>query len=198
MARKTAIIKKNHERAVIIGAGVTEKWYFTHMQSLYDLKVKIRPRYFGNENIFTLEKLIKQVLENGGLVIVVFDADVSTWDEKENERLKKLRKTYSKNKRVILCDSLPSIEFWFLIHFINTNKYYGTSKAVISELEKYIPQFDKGESFLASRKWVEEMCKDGKLHSAYSRAKNFGTEGESYTNLWKAIDYLGIFATDNK
>ena len=51
MARKTAIIKKNQERAVIIGAGITERWYFSHMQSLFGLKVKIRPRYFGNESI---------------------------------------------------------------------------------------------------------------------------------------------------
>mgnify|MGYP004646674907 CR=1 FL=1 len=60
MARRTATINKKPERAVIIGAGITEKYYFSHLQSLYNLKIKIRPRYFGNENISTLEKLIKQ------------------------------------------------------------------------------------------------------------------------------------------
>lgn len=149
MARKTAIINKNQERAVIIGAGITERWYFARMQSLYDLKIKIRPRYFGNENINTLEKLINQVLENGGLAIVVFDDDVSTWNESERKKLYALRQKYSRHKRVILCDSMPSIEFWFLIHFINTNKYFGTSKAVISALVKFIPNFEKSESFLS-------------------------------------------------
>lgn len=28
MARRTATINKNQERAVIIGAGITEKWYY--------------------------------------------------------------------------------------------------------------------------------------------------------------------------
>lgn len=70
MARRTATINKKPERAVIIGAGITEKYYFSHLQSLYNLKIKIRPRYFGNENISTLEKLIKQVLDNEGLAIV--------------------------------------------------------------------------------------------------------------------------------
>lgn len=69
MARRTATINKKPERAVIIGAGITEKYYFSHLQSLYNLKIKIRPRYFGNENISTLEKLIKQVLDNEGLAI---------------------------------------------------------------------------------------------------------------------------------
>ena len=91
---------------------------------------------------------------------------------------------------------MPSVEFWFLIHFINTNKYYGTSKAVINELIKHIPKFDKTESFLSSPKWVEEMCKDGKIENAYSRAQKIGMDGDSYSNLWKAIEYLGIFATD--
>ena len=192
MVRRTATINKNQERAVIIGAGITEKWYFSHMQTLYGLKVKIRPRYFGNENINTLEKLIKQVLDNDGLAIVVFDTDVSTWNESEKKKLSALRKKYAKNKRVILCDSLPSIEFWFLIHFINTNRYFGTSKAVIGELKKFIPNFDKSESFLSNKKWVDDMCKDGKLNDAYARSKQLGLEGESYSNLWKAFDYLGV------
>ena len=193
MARKTAIISKKPERAVIIGAGITEKYYFSHLQSLYNLKVKIRPRYFGNENISTLEKLIRQVLDNDGLAVVVFDADVSKWNDVEAKRLAELKRKYAKNKRVILCDSMPSIEFWFLIHFINTNKYYGTSKAVINELVKHIPKFDKTESFLSSVKWVEEMCKDGKMENAYSRAQKYGMNGDSYSNIWKAIEYLGVF-----
>lgn len=111
MARRTATINKKPERAVIIGAGITEKYYFSHLQSLYNLKIKIRPRYFGNENISTLEKLIKQVLDNEGLAIVVFDADVSSWNTTESKRLQSLKQKYDKNKRVILCDSMPSVEF---------------------------------------------------------------------------------------
>ena len=192
MARKTATIQKNQERAVIIGAGITERWYFSHMQSLYDLKVKIRPRYFGNESIFTLEKLIKQVLDNEGLAIVVFDTDVSTWNESEKKKMSALRQKYSKHKRVILCESMPSIEFWFLIHFINTNRFFGTSKSVIAELVKFITKFDKNESFLSNKKWVDDMCQDGRLINACRRAKQLGSEGESYSNLWKAFAYLGI------
>ena len=135
------------------------------------------------------------VLDDEGLAIVVFDTDVSTWNESENKKLSALRLRYSKHKRVILCDSMPSIEFWFLIHFINTNKYFGTSKAVIAELVKFIPKFDKCESFLSNKKWVEELCQEGKFIDACTRAKQMGSEGDSYSNLWKAFDYLGVFVT---
>jgi len=40
------------------------------------------------------------------------------------------------------------------------------------------------------------MCKDGKIENAYLRAQKFGMDGDSYSNLWKAFEYLGIFTTD--
>jgi hypothetical protein len=192
MARKEAIKLKYQERTTIIGAGLTEQWYFSHLQTLFNLKIKIRPRFFGNENINTLEKRIGQVLDEDGRVIVVFDADVSTWNSTEKERLVSLRKKYTKNKRVTLCDSLPSIEYWFLLHYANINRYFGTSKAVIEELAKHIKDFNKTDAFLKNQKWVFDMCMEGRLDLAFQRAQSFGMDGESYTNLWKAIEQLKL------
>ena len=192
MARKEAVKSKFQERTTIIGAVITEKWYFSHLQALFNLKIKIRPRFFGNENINTLEKRIGQVLDEGGKAIVVFDADVSTWNEIEKERLVKLRKKYSKNKRVTLCDSLPSIEYWFLLHYANINRYFGTSKAVIEELVRHINDFNKSESFLKNQKWVVDMSNEDRLNMAYQRAKLLGTDGESYTNIWVAMENIGV------
>lgn len=133
-----------------------------------------------------------QVLNEGGKAIVVFDADVSTWNEVEKGRLAKLRKRYIKNKRVTLCDSLPSIEYWFLLHYANVNRYFGTSKAVVEELMKYIKGFDKTESFLKNQKWVVDMCDGDRINIASQRARLFGTEGESYTNIWIAMEDIEL------
>ena len=196
MARKEAVKSKLQERTTVIGAGITERWYFFHLQALFDLKIKIRPRFFGNENINTLEKRISQVLSEGGRAVVGFDADVSTWNETDKERLVKLRKKYAKNKRVILCDSMPSIEYWFLLHYANVNCYFGTSKAVMEELVKHIKDFGKTDSFLKNQKWVLDMCDNGQLDMAFQRAQSFAMEGESYTNIWKAIENIGLIESD--
>lgn len=192
MARKEAIKRQRQERAVIIGAGLTERWYFSHLQSRYNLKIKIRPRFFGNENISTLEKRINQVLSDEGIAIVIFDADVSMWNDAEKTKLIALKKKCEKSKRIILCDSLPSIEYWFLLHYLNTNRFFGTSKAVIDELVKYVERFEKTDVFLRNPKWVEELCNNGKLEDAYERATFYGEQGPSYSNVWKAIKYIGI------
>ena len=40
------------------------------------------------------------------------------------------------------------------------------------------------------------MCKEGKFENAYSRAQKLGMNGDSYSNVWKAIEYLDVFAID--
>jgi hypothetical protein len=190
MARKTSIRAKKSPIPTIIGAGITEQWYFTHLHRLKDYRVKIRPRYFGTETAKGLAKRIEEVLHDGGFAICVFDADVSIWNEAERLKLNALRRKYKDNPSVLLCDSLPSIEYWFLLHYKNTNRYYGTSQAAIEDLKDFIPQYDKAEKFLQQEKWVEEMAGEGRLEEACARAKAFGTDGESYTNVNKVIDVL--------
>ena len=192
MARKESTTQFKESIPTIIGAGITEKWYFTHLQAKYRVRMKIRPRFFGKETVFTLEKKLTEVLKNGGRAIIVFDADVSTWNKAEKERLETMKSKYAKNNRVLLCDSMPSIEYWFLLHYVNTNRHFGTSKAVIMELVKHIKEFDKTETFLKNQKWVDDMSADGRLESAAQRAVAFGTSGESYTNVWKAMQELHI------
>jgi hypothetical protein len=172
----------------LIGAGITEQWYFTHLKALRRMRIQIRPRFFGNEQIHSLEKNVEQVLSTEGFAVVVFDSDVTTWNESERQRLQAFRRKYEGRNDVVLCDSMPSIEFWFLIHYIHTNRHYGTSRAVVAELKKFIPDFDKSERFLKNAKWVAELCADGKLEQAIRTAQKLGMEGPSYSNLWKLFD----------
>lgn len=183
MARKINVKAKREPMPTIIGAGITEQWYFTHLKFLYDYQIKVRPRYFGTETADGMAKKIAEVLADGGTVICVFDADVSTWNETEKRKLDKLRTRYAKNKHVLLCDSMPAVEYWFLLHFENTNRYFGTSRATVQSLRQYIPDYDKSEQFLSNRKWVADMSGDGKLEQACERTRKFGTEGHSYSRI---------------
>ena len=152
MARKTSLRQRRSPIPTIIGAGITEQWYFTHLKTLRGYRVKIRPRFFGTETAAGLDKKIEEVLRDESIAICVFDADVSTWNEAERKKLAALQKKYEGNASVVLCDSMPSIEYWFLLHFKHTTRHYGTSKAVIKELKKYLPQYDKTEQFLGNQR----------------------------------------------
>ena len=50
--------------------------------------------------------------------------------------------------RVILPEygySLPSIEYWFLLHFADIHRLFPTSQSVCKELEKFLDGYDKRE-----------------------------------------------------
>lgn len=192
MARKASIRIKKSPIPTLIGAGITEQWYFKHLKTLKDYRVKIRPRFFGTETANGMAKRIEEVLRNDGFAICVFDADVSTWNELELKKWNALRRKYKDNPSVMLCDSLPSIEYWFLLHYENTNRYYGTSQAVIEDLKNFIPQYDKAEKFLQQEKWVAEMTGEGRLEEACARAEAFGTDGESYSKVFEVINVIAI------
>ncbi len=185
---------KEQKRTIptVIGAGITEQYYFTHLKGLLNLKIRVQPRYFGREDIFTIEKRIKEVIDGGGVALCAFDADVTACNQTEKHKMEALKQKYEKHKRVILCDSMPSVEYWFLLHYKHTNKHFANSEAVIKELRRYIADFDKVKAFLEEPKWVSDMSSEGKLTQAKERATKFGTEGQSYTNLHKAFEYLGI------
>ena len=190
MVRKTSLRQRRSPIPTIIGAGITEQWYFTHLKALRGYRVKIRPRFFGTETAAGLDKKIEEVLRDEGIAICVFDADVSTWNETECKKLAALQKKYEGNASVVLCDSMPSIEYWFLLHFKHTTRHFGTSKAVINELKKYIPQYDKTEQFLGNQKWVEEMTGEGRQEQACEYADKMDTTGGSYTRANKVFPHI--------
>ena len=129
-------------------------------------------------------KRIEEVLQDKCIAICVFDADVTTWNDTERKKLDVLSKKYKNNPSVLLCDSMPSIEFWLLLHYKNTTRHFGTSKAVIKELKKYIPQYDKTEQFLSNQKWVADISSEGRQEQAYDYADKTDVSPEGHTQKY--------------
>ena len=195
MARKQAQKQLKDPKPAIIGAGITEQWYFKHLQTLRKYRVKIWPRYFGRENAFELGKRVDDVLEGQGFAIVVFDADVAQRNDKERQLVKHIKSKYANNKDVLFCDSLPSIEYWFLLHYKAAGRLFNTSNDVVKEIKKYNSQFDKSKKFLENDSWVKDLCDGKRLWQAIERCKqqedkiNRGAS-VSYSKVYKAIELL--------
>ena len=83
---------------------------------------------------------------------------------------------------VVICKSMPSIEYWFLLHFINHTgllKNYGdVSNLLAPYLRPCFPNSKpklknllKSEKYLKDSTWVENLCKEGKLEKATQQAE---------------------------
>jgi len=191
MARKeisTRSLKSNP--IIIIGEGLTEQYYFTHIRSLLHYHYTIKPYFFGTTSLKDMDRKISEVIENGGIAVAVFDADVAGRNEVEMKKLQALKKKFAKKKNVLLCDSLPSIEYWFLLHYLNTNRFFKNSDDIEKELRKYVVAYEKKVSFLEKEKWVSDLCADDKLQNAIERAKFFTNTEGSYSNIYAIFELL--------
>ncbi len=175
---------------VIVGEGLTEQHYFQHIKTKFGFDCQVQPRFCRQNSIYKIEKKIKELIPNKVVIICVFDADVSKRDDAEKQKIQSLKQKYRKNSYVKFCDSLPSIEYWFLLHFKETNKHFHNAEKAEEELKKYILNYEKEEKFLENSKWVEDMCGNNRLEQAISRAKQFSPADGSYSNIHMAFDVL--------
>jgi RloB-like protein len=88
-------------------------------------------------------------------------------------------------KGIIVFESNPCIEFWFLLHFVRTTKPFSNCESVEKELQKYMPNYAKNQQYLVqsniyktlkpnllnafeNAKWIEENKTENDYNSSKS------------------------------
>ena len=185
-------------KPTILGEGkVTEYYYFKHLCHLIRCPAEIDRSNFGRKAIGDFEDEIEQVLKGKGSVVVVFDADVMASNETERRRLQAIKDKYRNNENVLICDSYPCIEYWFLLHYADTHKLYSAprlSDKVVKDLCDYIPAYSKQGKWVEDSRWVAALRAEGQEQAARDRAVKYAedskqySDGQSYTNLYKFFD----------
>lgn len=198
---------------LISGGKNTERYYFMHISNKTDYKFNIRPKYFGDESSYTevFPKRIKEILSvnNDAKIFCVFDWD-TVYENKTNLKKQKVFEQQFQeeisNGIVVLCPSMPSIEYWFLLHFVDDTKLLKNYREISNVLAPYLkPCFAnsktplgkllKSEKCLKDTTWVEQLCADGKLNEAIGRAeKNIDVaivsgelDKQSYSYVYKVF-----------
>ena len=141
---------KRRQKAVYLiiaeGKNKTETYYLLNFQD-QDKAYTMRFAKAGNNT--DAESLYKTLVakweelglseQDGDKGYIVVDIDN---DEKKAQKVAKLIRDNSISSiRFIV--SNPTFEIWFLMHFKYTTKHFKNGDAVIDDLQKYIPNYDK-------------------------------------------------------
>ena len=198
---------------LISGGTNTERYYFTHINDTTEYKFNIRPKYFADESNYTeaFPKRIKEILNanTDPKIFCVFDWDTIYGIDakiKKHEDFEKQFRTEIDNGNVVICPSMPSIEYWFLLHFEDKTDLLKDYRAISNILAPYIkPCFAdptknlkkllKQEKYLQDSTWVKNLCSDGKLDAAIKRAEDNikaaedagELKNQSYSFVYKAF-----------
>lgn len=171
---------------IISGGENTERYYFKHISRVTPFKFNIKPEYFGNESQYVVRfsEIVDEIMQRNGedaRIYCVFDLDTIIGNKKREDSLREFKRRVK--GKATLCPSMPSIEYWFLLHFEDCCKLLKGWRDISNKLAPYIrgyfPQSKgvslkkllKSEKYVKDSIWVEELCKDGKLELAVSRAE---------------------------
>lgn len=169
MARKQRI-KHKRKSIFVLGDGQTEQYYFDHLKNLRGYNYKIRPRLFDDLSIENAESKIDELISGDADMIFYFtDYDTIVNQEKQDKFLA-FKKKYQDNHNVFILESMPSIEFWFLLHFKKTTQHFTNSKDVEKELKKKLQGYSKRKQFLENSGWVEKLCENNQIEDARKKS----------------------------
>lgn len=185
--------KKLKYKYVVLGDGQTEQYYFTHLKEIRGYGYSIRPGFFNDISLRDAENIIDDLLQ-GGVNNIVFITDFDTViNDRKQEQFKNLKKRYKSRSEVMILETMPSIEFWFLLHYQYTTQAFVKSTQVEVLLKKYIPNYSKKKRYLEKIQWVIDLCSHKKPEKAKANAlKGIERKRQNHAGQYFPFTYVHL------
>lgn len=127
-------------------------------------------------------------VKTGDMAFVIVDLD------NKESKAKEIQQLEAKNRVEKFIVSNPSFEVWYLLHYGFSTKSYINADAVIRELKKYYPEYEK-TSDMHSRlmeKTGEAIANAEKLESYYKKEEHLHPDVKCnpYTDVHKIVKML--------
>lgn len=168
-----------HSNFVVLGDGLTEQFYLKHLKALIGYKYSIRPSLFASITIESVESIIDELLSGDCNQVIYFTDYDTIVNQGKKEKFDALVEKYSDIDEVLICETMPSIEFWFLLHFKKTTREFCDANHATQELMKFIKGYSKNKGFLENEKWVKDLIDNEKLANAIQNSISILAQKES-------------------
>lgn len=162
MRKPKRITHKTTPSFAVVVDGETEVWYLQMLKrNERDIRVSIKPEIPNKKSVEEQYNLVCD-LSNKEFTKVFWLIDLDTVVKEDNEAPKgktspikafdKLRTDLSKNyPNVVVVVNNPCLEFWFLLHFEKTSKYFNTCASAEKQLKKHIKNYEKTQKFFTKQ-----------------------------------------------
>lgn len=182
--RSNRRIRKTNPTFAVVVDGDTEKWYLQMLkQNERQIRVSIEPKIPQKKSI---EQQYNKVCElaqgefDKVFWIVDFDTilkedrEAKKGNEKPREKFIRYRNELLGNENVVVIVNNPCLEYWFLLHFINTTKAFNSCSDTEKELKKHIEGYEKTEKFFKKQNHDIYLKLKPYLSTALKNAKSLG------------------------
>jgi len=161
----------------IVGEGITEWHYFNDLKQTEKYSFQVKPELPKHSDVDAILKKAIELREKGyDKILCLFDMDRILSDQTEKEKYLKYRQKYhnkkSKNKgNIVFYNTMPCIEFWFLLHFNPySTRIFQNYESIKPYLLKYLTGYDKSDEYFKKFKIYQTLIKNGSLNLAIESA----------------------------
>lgn len=189
--------RKERNSIAIIGEGLTEYRYVDDLRTTERYRFSLVPGIPKHPDIDDIVRLAKERVRTGyNYVLCLIDMDVIEDNQDKIEHYKALKK---ENPKIIFVESSPCTEYWFLMHYmpVPSSKEYADYNAVVQELKKHIPDYDKTEAFFNKFHIYRVLKEKGDMDRAIALSRELDElrvkEPEvyrSYSQMYKLFDII--------
>ncbi len=198
--RKNKISKPRKDTFAIVVDGKTEVWYFQMLKrNEPNLQLKIEPTIPQKKKLSEQYEKVLELAENHTKVFWIIDLDVVIKESKEAQKgktnqiqkLKEYLKNLTNCKSVITILNNPCLEFWFILHFNQTTKYFSQCKKAETYLKKYLKDYQKTRKYFTKQNNDIYLKLKSKLSTALENAQR--TQRKSLEEMEYAICEINLF-----
>ena len=164
-------IRKKHVSIAIVGEGITEWFYVSHIKSARGYRFKLDPSMPVHSDYKTVFKRAKNLIKNSyDIVFCVIDLDKIKSDRLIDDFNADVREL---KKNIIPIASFPCIEAWFLFHFhkIASTRFFPDEITVEKELKNHIPLYEKTEKYLRTNNLYSTLDNIGSIDNAIKNSR---------------------------
>ena len=204
------------EAVAIVVDGKNEKWYVEKVKIHYPCSaiqsIKVKPELPDKrKNVQDLFDLAKNKLnEEYTYVVLILDLDVPLSNKAEFNKLKVLynkyllarnnkltgrqKASYGWMSKLLVVVNNPCLEYWYLLHYSKTTKFFANYQSLLLELKKIsnLSTYDKCESYYNGHpdiyQRLETVLKNARSNAIPFNINSCNNEGGSEMNL--LFDYF--------
>jgi len=203
MGRRKKSIPRKKTYSIIVD-GDTEVWYFNMLKrNERHLKISIKPELPKRKKLSEQYHYVCSAAENYTKVFWVVDFDTILKETKDTRKGKETplqefqkyrNKLANKYDNVIVIINSPCLEFWTLLHFKFTSKFYPLCDNCISDLKKYLPDYEKTQKYYTKENDDIYLKLKPYLKTAIEHSERLGKGDLSHPE--KAISEMNLFFND--
>lgn len=200
--RKIKITKPKKDAFAIIVDGQTEVWYFQMLKrNEPSLQVNIEPKIPQKKKLSEQYEKVLELAEDYTKVFWIIDLDVVIAESKaakkgSTNQIQELKNYLNeleneKYKNVITIFNNPCLEFWFLLHFEQTTKYFSKCSNAEKQLKKQLTNYEKTQKYFTKQNNDIYLKLKSRLSTALKNAQK--TKRGNINEIEHAICEMNLF-----